>query len=194
MCLTLYLIGTFLVLMNTAGVGGHGFDDKSLECIWDRMATYSFTVVFSVCLVWLPVIVVGVSYLSLFLHVRRKRKQIMSREVTDQSKSKPLKLAKTIFIVYVIFSLCWIPFAILLVADVYDSFSNKVHLSITVFAHLHPSINWLIYYTTNGNFKAGCKKIFQTHYSEFTPSQRPTTSNQVGGKTPVIALRQMTYA
>lgn len=175
MCVSLYLVGLFFVLMNLAGVGDHNFDDKTLECIWDRMAIYRYTVVFSVCLVWLPVIVVGLSYLSLFLHVRRKRKIIMNKEVSNQSKSKPLQLAKTIFIVYAIFSLCWIPFAILYVADVNDTFSREVHLGITVFAHMHPSINWLVYYKTNRNFKAGCQKLFGFYDNKVTHSQIPNT-------------------
>ena len=50
MCLCLYAIGTLLVLLNLAGVGGHSFDRKSLDCIWDRMVTYVYTVVVSVAL------------------------------------------------------------------------------------------------------------------------------------------------
>ncbi|CAG2253014.1 unnamed protein product [Mytilus edulis] len=150
-----------MVLLNNAGIGGHGFDDKSLECIWDRMATYSYTVVLSVCLVWVPLIVVGMSYLRLFYYVRNKRKQIVSRENVPNIDNRSLRLAKTIFIAYAIFSTCWMPFATLLVADSDDTFPHEVHLFITVFAHLHPSINWLIYYNTNGNFKAGFHKIFR---------------------------------
>ncbi|CAC5401051.1 unnamed protein product [Mytilus coruscus] len=150
-----------MVLLNSASIGGHSFDDKSLECIWDRMATYSYTVVFSVCLVWIPLIVVGMSYLRLFFYVRNKRKQVVSRENAPNIDNKSLRLAKTIFIAYAIFSTCWMPFAMLLVADADDTFPHEVHLFITVFAHLHPSINWLIYYYTNGNFKAGFHKIFR---------------------------------
>ncbi|XP_052090332.1 melatonin receptor type 1B-like [Mytilus californianus] len=161
MCLSMYVVGVIMVLLNSAGIGEHSFDDKSLECIWDRMATYSYTVVFSVCLVWIPLIVVGMSYLRLFFYVRNKRKQVVSRENGPNIDNKSLRLAKTIFIAYAMFSTCWMPFAMLLVADADDTFPHEVHLFITVFAHLHPSINWLIYYYTNGNFKAGFHKIFR---------------------------------
>ncbi|VDI28886.1 Hypothetical predicted protein, partial [Mytilus galloprovincialis] len=90
MCISLYLVGMIMVLLNNAGIGGHGFDDKSLECIWDRMATYSYTVVLSVCLVWVPLIVVGMSYLRLFYYVRNKRKQI-EKNVNIASETKDLK-------------------------------------------------------------------------------------------------------
>ncbi|XP_063432392.1 melatonin receptor type 1B-A-like [Mytilus trossulus] len=166
MCLSLYVVGMIMVLLNYAGIGGHGFDDKSLECIWDRMATYSYTVVFSVCLVWIPLIVVGISYLKLFLFVRHTRKQITSRGNAPVIDNKSLRLAKTIFIVYAVFSICWIPFAILLVADSNDTFSHEVHLCITVFAHFHPSINFFIYYFSNEKFKKDFHKMFQIGNNE----------------------------
>ncbi|VDI28885.1 melatonin receptor type 1A, partial [Mytilus galloprovincialis] len=184
MCISLYLVGMIMVLLNSAGIGGHGFDDKSLECIWDRMATYSYTVVFSVCLVWIPLIVLGISYLKLFLYVRHKRKQVTSTENAVHVDNKSLRLAKTIFIVYAVFSICWIPFAMLLVADAKDTFSHEVHLSITVFAHLHPSINWLIYYVTNGNFKTGCLKIFKIRGQEFSSQPIGTVPKSV----PVMSI------
>ncbi|XP_052090651.1 melatonin receptor type 1A-like [Mytilus californianus] len=160
MCISLYFLGIIMVLLNYAGIGGHGFDDKSLECIWDRKATYSFTVFFSVCLVWIPLIVVGVSYFKLFLFVRHKRKQVTSRNSAPNIDNKSLRLAKAIFIVYAVFSICWIPFAILLVADTDDTFPHEVHLGITVFAHFHPSFNFFIYYFSNRKFKTEFHKIF----------------------------------
>lgn len=172
MCVILYCIGLTLVLLNSAGVGDHSFDDKSLECIWDRMATYSYTVVFSVGLVWVPLLVVGLSYISLFKFVLRKRKQIAAANHTN----RPLKLARTIFIVFAVFSACWIPFAVLIVADVDDTFPHEVHLFITVFAHLHPSMNWLIYYLTNGNFKSGFHNLLNIKPSSIHVLQQNNTN------------------
>lgn len=68
MCVGLYLIGIFLVLLNLAGIGGHSFDRKSLVCIWDRMATYYYTVTFSVVLVWIPVLFT-VGLLRMWRHI-----------------------------------------------------------------------------------------------------------------------------
>jgi hypothetical protein len=176
MCVILYCIGLTLVLLNSVGVGDHSFDDKSLECIWDRMATYSYTVVFSVGLVWIPLLVVGISYISLFKFVLRKRKQIAAANNTN----RPLKLARTIFIVYAVFSVCWIPFAVLIVADAEDTFPHEVHLLITVFAHLHPSMNWLIYYLTNGNFKSGFHKLLKINPSSIHVLQLNDSNHKCG--------------
>lgn len=76
MCSGLYLIGLTLILLNLAGIGDHSFDRKSLECIWDRMATYYYTVAFSVVLVWVPVAITGIFYLNIFITVQRSTKRI----------------------------------------------------------------------------------------------------------------------
>ncbi|XP_045167033.2 melatonin receptor type 1B-like [Mercenaria mercenaria] len=162
MSMSLYFIGGLLVLLNVADIGDHGYDRKSLECIWDRMATYPYTVVYSVTLVWIPSIIIGICYLKIYLYVK-----VHSRRVADQIQSgasKPLRsyhLAKTLFIIYAVFITCWVPYALLIVIDAHDSFPHELHVSITVFAHLHPSLNWLIYYVTNKKFEDAYKQFFR---------------------------------
>ena len=158
LCLSLYGIGTILVLLNTAGVGDHSFDRKSLECIWDRMATYPYTVVFSVTLVWIPLLVTGTCYLRIYIYVRSHRRKIVQQQsemngtIVKSRRKQKLQLAKTLFIIYAVFVTCWAPYAILIVVDSDDTFPHEVHVFITMFAHLHPSLNWLIYYLTNKRF------------------------------------------
>ena len=158
MCCCLYAVGFLLVFLNFAGIGGHSFDRKSLECIWDRMETYPYTVVFSVALVWIPVIAIAFSYFSIFLSVHKsqqKTKYASSRRTSSYSSG----LARTLFIIYVVFSTCWIPYALLIVLDTNDTFSHEVHLYITVWAHLHPSLNWLVYYFSNTKFEAAFNRM-----------------------------------
>lgn len=162
MCVSVYFIGGTLVLLNAADIGDHGFDRKSLECIWDRMATYSYTVVYAATLVWIPSLIVGVLYLKIFLFVRAHRKRL--REQTSSSNTNALgnfRLAKTLFVIYAVFITCWVPYASLIIIDVHNTYPNTLHLYITMFAHLHPSLNWLVYYITNTNFNNAYKQIFR---------------------------------
>ncbi|XP_061193333.1 melatonin receptor type 1B-A-like [Saccostrea echinata] len=158
MCFCLYIVGLTLVLLNLAGIGDHSFDRKSLECIWDRMATYYYTVVFSILLVWIPVIITGIFYLKIFVTVRKSTKKITEVTCADHNR-KSVNLARTLFFIYVIFSLCWIPYALIIVIDRNDTFSYEPHLILTVFGHLHPSINWLVYYFTNTKFRKAFDKL-----------------------------------
>ena len=166
-CCSVYCIGLILVLLNQAGIGDHSFDRKSLECIWDRMANFSYTVVFSVTLVWIPCLIIGVCYLRLFLFVREHRKKVLKKKQevishivpSNPKKTRP-QLAKTFMLIYAVFITCWAPYALTIVLDIQDSFPYEVHLYITIFAHLHPSVNWLIYYFTHRKIsQAYCKLL-----------------------------------
>lgn len=156
-CLSLYVIGGILVLLNAAHIGDHGFDKKSLECIWDRMATFPYTVVFSVTLVWLPSIITGVCYLKIYLYVRNHRRRLREQNITRDTLQ--FRLAKTLFIIYTIFFICWTPYALLIATDYQDTFPHEIHVYVTMLAHLHPSLNWFIYYITNTNFADAYKQL-----------------------------------
>ncbi|WAR25824.1 MTR1A-like protein [Mya arenaria] len=166
--LSVYSVGIILVLMNTVGFGDHGFDQKSLECIWNRMETFPFTIIFSVILVWIPSLITGLCYLRIYIYVRKHRRRIQEHTSQSYSSDGPLKsfrLAKTLFLIYAVFVSCWTPYALLIVIDSKDTFSHEVHLYITMFAHMHPSMNWCIYFITNTHFAKAYKEVFEKFLS-----------------------------
>ena len=164
-----------------------------MECIWDRMATFSYTVIFSVTLVWIPCLVIGVCYLKLYLFVRRHKKKVNNHRhginnlVIPAAPSKPRpKLGKTFILIYAVFVTCWAPYALLMVLDLEDSFPYEVHLYITMFAHLHPSINWLIYYFTHRKIShaycrlLGCSKENTSAASKnYTLGDEPISKSRI---------------
>ena len=166
-CIGVYCVGIGLVVMNFAGIGGHSFDKKSLECIWDRMADYPYTVVYSVTLVWIPCIVIGICYLRLYCFVNENKKKLLHHKIRSFATSpvsivapkSNLKLAKTFILIYVVFVTCWAPYAILIVIDYKDVMTHEIHVYITVWAHLHPSVNWLIYYLTQRKLAEAYRQI-----------------------------------
>ena len=180
-CISLYSIGILIVLLNQANIGNHTFDHKSIECIWDRMASYPYTVVFSIVLVWVPIIITGVSYGRIYSYVKRHRRRVQQQTTTLHTPVKCLRLAKTLFIIYTVFSICWIPYALLVVIDSKNDLPHELHLYITMFAHLHPSLNWLIYYITNDRYKEAyreilfsCVRVCET--PDDIPSETPKTA------------------
>lgn len=72
---------------------------------------------------------------------------------------RQMYLAKSLFLIYAAFAICWIPYAILMVADRDDSFPYEIHVIITTLAHLHPSLNWLVLYYTNTLFRNAFNKL-----------------------------------
>lgn len=162
MCISLYFIGGFLVLLNAVNIGDHGFDRKSLECIWDRMATFQYTIAFSIMLVWIPSLVTGLCYLKIFLYVRGHRNRLREQNYADNAGPcvRSFRLARTLFIIYAVFVTCWAPYALLIVTDSRDNFPHEIHVYITMFAHMHPSLNWLIYCVTNKKFASAYRSCF----------------------------------
>ena len=201
MCGCFFVVGFVLVGLNFVGVGNHSFDHKSLECIWERMANYHYTIVFAMVMVIIPITVTGLSYLRLFMHVRNSRLKVHNHgnnntktevsvsviqpeaasAVPQKSKGgggpesqpgkKPpkngggssmnstLKLARALFIIYLVFSACWLPFSLLIVLDAQDTFSHELHVTIVAWAHLHPSMNWFVYYHTHNKFHAAFRHL-----------------------------------
>lgn len=179
MCLCVYLVGTILVLLNAAGIGDHGYDSRSLECIWNRMETYPYTVVFSIALVWIPSVVIGICYLKIYLYVRAHKKRM--RQQSEYGKSTSLKsfqLARTLFVIYAVFITCWAPYALLIVIDTQNTFPHEVHICITMFAHLHPSLNWVIYYCTNKKFAASYRETLKRIASFCTTEKDDTRGSR----------------
>ncbi|XP_060603808.1 melatonin receptor type 1A-like [Ruditapes philippinarum] len=160
-CISFYFIGGILVLLNFADIGDHGFDRKSLECIWDRMATFPYTIFFSITLVWIPSVVTGFCYVKIFLYVRSHKKRVreQSHAINTRQFKRNFHLARTLFIIYAVFITCWAPYALLIVIDSKNTFPHEVHLYITMFAHLHPSLNWLIYLISNKKFADAYKNL-----------------------------------
>ncbi|KAK3594789.1 hypothetical protein CHS0354_037797 [Potamilus streckersoni] len=154
LCVGFYTLGVFLVLLNLAGIGDHQFDRKAVLCIWDRMANHTFTIVFSIVLVWVPMILIGVCYSLIFYYVYQHQKHMRTYAINNPlQKQVKVKVGKTFFIVYAVFSVCWIPYALTIVVDHNNSFSQEAHSYIAMWAHLHPSVNWIVYYTTHIHFR-----------------------------------------
>lgn len=160
LCVSLYFVGGLFVLLNLANIGDHGFDRKSLDCILDRTATYPYTVIYSVTLVWIPSVFIAAFYLKTYLYVRQHCRRVANQLHPSTSTSNSFNLAKTLFTVYAVFITCWAPYALLIVIDRDDRLPKELHLFITMFAHLHPSFNWIIYYKTNTKFAKAYRHLF----------------------------------
>ncbi|XP_070192332.1 D(2) dopamine receptor B-like, partial [Littorina saxatilis] len=286
-CVLVYLFGFFLISFNFYGIGDHSFDYRSYECVWDRMASHDFTIVFSIVLVWVPMGVTGLAYGRTYCYVHKVRSAVTknqgvrgaraapkrsTREFTAVSvaqeavrrnddekqsiltvttvgdegdasgsseenpqhgttslsqesgptrlpipeeetnegkkdnngskslqvptkyrpaKSRPsvrfpasateaqnpekeqqqtsntdhpgLKLARPLFIIYVVFSTCWIPYSLAIIFDKHNSFPHELHAFITAFAHLNSSVNWLVYYHTHSKMRRAFRGLLGCH-------------------------------
>ena len=82
-----------------------------------------------------------------------------ARSADSSKRRSTIRLARALFIIYLVFSACWLPFSLLIVLDAQDTFSHQLHVTIVAWAHLHPSINWLVYYHTHSKFHAAFRRL-----------------------------------
>ena len=68
-----------------------------------------------------------------------------------------LKLAKTLFVVFLVFCVCWAPYGSLLLLDMKDVVSKEYYVVAIKLAHTSSSVNPLVYAALNKNFMDGYK-------------------------------------
>jgi uncharacterized protein with PQ loop repeat len=66
-----------------------------------------------------------------------------------------VKLAKTLFIIFIIFCLCWTPYALLCLIDRHDRALREAYAFTILFAHASSSLNSVLYAVTNRGFRDG---------------------------------------
>jgi hypothetical protein len=64
-----------------------------------------------------------------------------------------MRLARTLFIIFIVFTICWTPYAIIVVADVRDDFSQELHIFSILIAHTNSSLNSILYGLSDRNFR-----------------------------------------
>lgn len=164
MVVGLWVVSFCLEMPNFIGWGDHVFDHKTRSCVWDRTADFSYTLFFALVGVVLPLIVISVCYARIFLFVRQAKKRIaQSGDQSDLKQKKErqdsIKLARTLFIIFVVFTICWTPYAFMVVLDVNDTFAMELHAFSILLAHTNSSINCVLYGVFNNNFRKGYKDL-----------------------------------
>lgn len=166
-CFLLWVICIALEMPNFIGWGGHTFDLKTMACSYDRLADLSYTIFFCLVAIGIPLVTVFFSYISIFLYVRKTRKELSRiagkniksfRGKEQRAQNEELQLAKTLFIVFCVFLVCWSPYAIIVLIDLDDNWSKIVYVVVIQMAHTNSSLNSVFYAATNARFRQGYKK------------------------------------
>ena len=70
------VISFLLEMPNFIGWGDHVYDQKTLSCVWDRTADFSYTIVFSTVGVAFPVCLISVCYIKIFMYVKKSKNKV----------------------------------------------------------------------------------------------------------------------
>lgn len=165
-CCFLWFIAFLVELPNLVGWGGHTFDLKTLGCSFDRLLSFPYVIFLSIAALWLPLSLIMFCYLKIYLYVRNSRRQLaktMNTLTKDKKKQKRQKedvhLARTFFIVFLSFLLCWAPYDITLFFDRDDQWPNWLYIVFLQIGHFNSSLNSILYGATNKRFRDGYKEF-----------------------------------
>ena len=164
LCASFWMTGIVITLPALLGWTHNVYDEKLMECHWNRTQSLTFTIFFSVGIIFTPISIISVSYVKIYLFFRASRERVaMSSGLRTQGSVRKneaaIKLAKTLFVIFIVFSVCWTPYAIMVLVDYSLNFPPEVLLFTVAFAHMHSSLNPVVYGITNHHFREAYARI-----------------------------------
>ena len=187
MCVLLWLTSSLMLLPSFIGWGDLVYDKKIKACIWDRTADYSYTLFISIAGIGAPIVLIAICYLKIFLYVHASKKRLSQSKyvcvnlIDSQSMKRmgeSMRLARTLFAIFVVFTCCWTPYAIIILGDRYDVWPAETHLFSVLFAHSSSSINWILYGLTNTRFRKGYATLLNITNMRRHDSQQKLTCDE----------------
>ena len=102
-CLLTWILGLSVDLPNFFEWGGHFFDHKSANCMWNRLASHSFSIFFATTTIFLPCVLIFSCYMRIFFYAFKVKRKVLK----SKSLMKSLKITKSLFATFILFSICW---------------------------------------------------------------------------------------
>ena len=165
MCLGVWLVAFVMELPNFLGWGRHTYDEKSRNCLWDRKHSYTYVMFFSFIGIGTPVLLIMIFHLKVFLYVRKHEFKVQPSQQGGNSgqareAKRSIRLSKTLSLIFLVFCVCWSPYAILVLIDASDEAPHWVYIFVVLLAHTNSSLNFVLYGATNRDFRSGYRKVF----------------------------------
>ncbi|KAL4240588.1 hypothetical protein ACF0H5_001380 [Mactra antiquata] len=194
LCVICWITAFLFEFPNFVGWGGHYFDQKNHQCIWDRTASFSYTLFVSGGLIGGPLILMGVCFILVFYKIWSSKRDLYIFDKDDPLRMRriwkeSLRTSRTLVIIFIAFVICWTPYAVVIAFDNSDTASTEVHLFVTLLAHLHSSLNFTIFVCSNKNFRQAvhsllrCGKLAQMSYLGSSDKDRTTDTYSRSDKT-----------
>ena len=111
-CIITWVIGIMIDIPNLTGWGGHYYDLKTLSCVWDRLASLSYSIFFPMSSIVMPCVLIMICYLRIFLFAYRSNSKVEAVNKKDHKNNtkdlhKSLRIAKGLFASFLLFTVCW---------------------------------------------------------------------------------------
>ncbi|XP_074657272.1 melatonin receptor type 1A-A-like [Tubulanus polymorphus] len=143
------------------------FDDKVMLCFWDRLAGFWCSLFNMGCFV-LPLLIVFVAYSRIFIFVWRSKHKLSAfsapgsaanRMGSGKADDTATKLAKKFFIIFIVFVIMWMPWAVMNMVGTTNRHPKWVVLVLLNLGHGNSAVNSFIYGATNRTFRRAYEDI-----------------------------------
>lgn len=123
-------------------------------------------------------------YMKVFIFSYKSKNKLKSSTSDTQS----IRLAQGLFASFMLFTICWLPYGLIVIFDFEDKLPRSAVMFSMTFAHLNSALNPILYAIFNSSFRSGyvilfnkicCTKIFilpSNRISNFTERQN---TNQI---------------
>ncbi|CAH1777704.1 unnamed protein product [Owenia fusiformis] len=158
------VIWLYSMWLNFAVFGGWGrytYDRKMIGCVWDRMEHRAFSLSF-LAGVFIPIGIVAICNALIFWKVYQTKRKIAGvGKEGDKKMDKEIKLAKVLFLVFLIFLMMNSPFIAVILFDSADVFPVLVYVIVVQLMHGNASgVNCFVYGVSNKAFREGYKNFY----------------------------------
>ncbi|XP_068936002.1 melatonin receptor type 1B [Petaurus breviceps papuanus] len=178
---------TVIALVPNFFVGSLKYDPRIYSCTFNQTASAHYTIVVVVIHFLVPITIVTYCYLRIWVLVIQSRRRV---KLTRKPRLKPSEVRNflTMFVVFVIFAICWAPLNFIGLAVAINPLDMATRVPDGLFAtsyflaYFNSCLNAIIYGLLNQNFRKEYKKIllflwiprlfFQGNSKDGTDSQR----------------------
>ena len=124
----------------------------------------------------IPCLAILFCYIRIFLHSNRsKKKMIRNGSITRSRHRHSLRLAKGLFAAFMLFTVCWLPYGLIVMVDFEDKLPRSAIMFTMAIAHLNSSLNPVLYGIFNSAFKRGYYNLFRMIFCLPIIPQTPST-------------------
>ncbi|XP_041947687.1 melatonin receptor type 1B-B [Alosa sapidissima] len=166
---TLLLVGlvwtlTVLAILPNLFVGSLQYDPRVYSCTFAQTASASYTIAVVVVHFLVPIAVVTYCYLRIWILVIQVRRKVKSNE-RPRLRPSDLRNFVTMFVVFVLFAICWAPLNLIGLAVAIDPHRIAPHIPEWLFvvsyfmAYFNSCLNAIIYGLLNRNFRREYMRI-----------------------------------
>ncbi|KAL3875778.1 hypothetical protein ACJMK2_033695 [Sinanodonta woodiana] len=150
MCILCWVIAFLFELPVLVGWASHYFDQKSHQCTMNRHDSFSYAMFLSIALIGGLILFMAVLYVLIFRRIWVRKFGVYSLNKDDplwlrKARRETLRSSKTLFAVFMVFTLCWTPYVIVSSIDITNSFSEETYLFTTLAIHYHSSLNCIVF-------------------------------------------------